>query len=169
MIVKRGDKVGSDTIIGLKGLERISHWYIYNDMYDKIFCLVTPDKSDAQTLYSAMPIMNGIDLFAHCVSGGVIVRNNTRGFYDRKCYYIILSRENDGGNEITFGTIAHECVHAKQYMFEHIGENDSIESEAYLVDWLVNSVLECLGMDRLVDTEKWPVNKKVKRGAKGKA
>jgi len=69
---------------------------------------------------------------------------NNHGPKRLKCITIVLNI-TDKIDLVTAGIIAHECVHAKNMLFEKIGfrpDVDNDEAEAYLMEYLVNYVTD---------------------------
>lgn len=76
---------------------------------------------------------NQEDYFASCW-------RNSYGPKRLKCITIILN-PTDKINSITPGIIAHECIHAKNMLFQSIGYKPKVkndEAEAYLMEYLMN-------------------------------
>lgn len=60
------------------------------------------------------------------------------------CVVMIAIGPNNDGNELV-ATLAHEAVHAKQFILDYVGEKTpGIETEAYLVEHIVRRALELL-------------------------
>lgn len=75
--------------------------------------------------------------FAHCLEGYRMVKG-----VKRKCIYVIFNIW-DRDDKITPGTICHESVHVKNYIWEqikHVQDQKQDEPEAYLVDYIVTLV-----------------------------
>jgi hypothetical protein len=80
---------------------------------------------------------NQEDYFASCW-------RNSHGPRRLKCITIVLD-PTDKNNPITAGIITHECVHAKNMLFEKIGfkpKTNNDEAEAYFMEYLVNYVTD---------------------------
>lgn len=74
--------------------------------------------------------------YAHCVDANRMV-----GKERHRCIYVMLNPW--GHRNITTGTIAHESVHVKNYIWEqikHVQDQKQDEPEAYLVDYIVTLV-----------------------------
>lgn len=74
------------------------------------------------------------DLFAHTVYGEY---NRRQGFF------IILNFNNQYDARITNGTIAHEALHATNFILKNRGvieDFNNDEPQAYLLEWIVHQV-----------------------------
>ena len=63
-----------------------------------------------------------------------------------KAIYLVLNPNHDYDN-LTAGTIAHEVVHIKNNIYNHMGEEVSTvydEPEAYLSGWLTDTIVQFL-------------------------
>lgn len=77
-------------------------------------------------------------LYGHCFFGPIMIKG-----VNRIMIKIVINPY--GIETIDPGLIAHECVHAKNMIFERAGIKNSLindEPEAYLMRWLVNTVTD---------------------------
>lgn len=73
--------------------------------------------------------------------------SNFKGLCLRHTKRRLLSIIFNNKKGINFGTIAHEIVHVKNYIFYECGYNNDVsndEAEAYFVGWLTNKVVTTL-------------------------
>lgn len=80
--------------------------------------------------------------------GELIFASTVRTSYKKtkKCVVVVLNPYYSGNN-ITAGVIAHEAVHIKNIIFDEIGYENTTElgqdePEAYLVNWLVDTIYD---------------------------
>lgn len=67
----------------------------------------------------------------------------------KSCIFILLNTENKY-KKISFGTIAHECLHAMHFCFDHRGielDLKNPEYQTYYLGWLVNQVVDFMGYE----------------------
>lgn len=65
------------------------------------------------------------------------------------CVFIILNT-NNSYKKMDFGTIAHECLHAMHFCFDHRGIELDVknpEFQTYYLGWLVNHVVDFMGYE----------------------
>ena len=83
-----------------------------------------------------------------------------RGMDNRRTEAIVLNFDQECA--ITHGTIAHECIHAADFLFESIDARhqfDNPESYTYLVGWICNEVYDFIHQKKFQSKIKLHKNK----------
>ncbi len=81
------------------------------------------------------------DIYAHAVDH-ITFEKGERWI----CVYLVFNRKNKW-EKMSHSTIAHECNHITNYIFDNIGaEHYADEPHCYLLQWLVKTTNEFLGI-----------------------
>lgn len=121
-------------------------------IYDKLVMLVECDNiKELKTIFEGSKFdfdktyKEDSDIHAHTISG-TIKHKGTEGWH---CIYLVLNRNHEDKDiKITFGTIAHECMHIMHFLYDSKSMAFETvltqEHDAYLMGYLVNMVCKFL-------------------------
>jgi hypothetical protein len=111
------------------------HKYIEIPLYRGILSLIISD--NIKEIQTIIPEFDSEEIYAHAYY---------HKYKEKQCFSVIINI-NNAGKKIKYGTIAHESVHICNMIFELRDikiefEND--EPQAYLVEWVVDTVMKWL-------------------------
>lgn len=108
---------------------------LYLELYKIRFILI--ESNDSKEVEEKYNLELGEDLYAHTA-----LRSIKEKELDWSCIYLVFNTKHTHA-KITPGCVAHESIHAANYIFSIIGAEVDIyndETYCYLVEWIVNQV-----------------------------
>lgn len=146
-----------DRIFETQTMRKIPHAYIYDEMHGRILCVMIHD--DLKHIYDTFSILYKPEdeFLAQTIAHYCAVKIGGSGkMTSRACIYMLFNNSGKPHVRLTIGTIAHEAEHCRQMIWRGIGENEDgcVETKAYFVEWLVDQMLQILGIPNKIDLSK---------------
>lgn len=116
---------------------------IKSPLYETRLCLIVTDNADE--VNKRYDLDADDPLFANTHRAGIKIKGDKR---KAMCVYLIFGPKfKFGDRKLTPGLIAHESLHAANFILDYVGvkaDYDNDEPQAYLLEWIVNQSTEFL-------------------------